>query len=105
MTVRIQGRQRIGSVDADVAVVLLHGYLCVSERAYWHSALRSIAPPGQGRNPVVLGRVPRTARVVTRASHLARFLGRLPHRRVVLVGHSMGGLDARFATGLGGSIG
>lgn len=42
-------------------------------------------------------RVPKTASVADRAAELARFVDDLPARRVNVVAHSMGGLDARFA--------
>lgn len=80
----------------EVAIVLVHGYLCLSRTAYW----RGLAPlrselVARGW-PVITGCVPRTGSVVVRARRLARLLDRLPYRRLVLVGHSMGGLDARF---------
>jgi triacylglycerol lipase len=43
--------------------------------------------------------VPKTASVAARAADLAAFVETLPGRRVNVVGHSMGGLDARFAVG------
>ena len=46
--------------------------------------------------PTVVSRVPRTGDVAARAGRLARSLAKLPHRRLILVGHSMGGLDARY---------
>lgn len=42
-------------------------------------------------------RVARTASVADRAAELAAFVRELPARRVNLVAHSMGGLDARYA--------
>ncbi|MFL5336103.1 MAG: lipase family alpha/beta hydrolase [Geminicoccaceae bacterium] len=35
--------------------------------------------------------------MASRALHLARCRAKLPQRRLMLVGHSMGGLDARYA--------
>jgi triacylglycerol lipase len=43
------------------------------------------------------GKVGKTASVAARAADLAAFVQALPHRRVSVVAHSMGGLDARFA--------
>lgn len=79
-----------------VAVVLLHGYLCLSSHAYWRglgSLRRDLAAAGFD---VIVAGAPRTGSVVRRAERLARLLGTLPHRQLVLVGHSMGGLDARY---------
>jgi triacylglycerol lipase len=76
--------------------VLLHGYLCLSSRAYWRGlgpVRRALAAAGV---EVVLGDAPRTGGVAARAERLARSLAKLPHRHLVLVGHSMGGLDARY---------
>lgn len=81
----------------EVAIVLVHGYLCLSRTSYWHGLRplrRDLAAAGW---PVIASRLPRTGPVATRAHHLARVVARLPYRRMVLVGHSMGGLDARYA--------
>lgn len=80
----------------DAALVLVHGYLCLSPRAYWAAFLPSSLRLGAVGIDVVLARTPRTGSVMHRAGRLARQLSRLPHRRLVLVGHSMGGLDARL---------
>ncbi len=42
-------------------------------------------------------RVAPVASIATRAAALAAFVRALPHRRVNVIAHSMGGLDARFA--------
>lgn len=81
----------------DVAVVLVHGYLCISRLFYWHGLMalrRELAGRGYA---VVPSCQPRTGAVAVRAQHLARFLDSLPYRRLILLGHSMGGLDARYA--------
>src|SRR3954452_16133760 len=78
----------------DVAVVLVHGYLCVWPSLYWYG-LRPLRRSLLARGiPVLTSRQPRTASVELRAGRVASLLERLPHRRLVLVGHSMGGLDA-----------
>lgn len=80
----------------DVAVVLVHGYFCMSRSLYWQGLQplrRELLASG---HTVVRTCQPRTGPVAFRAQHLARFLDRLPHRRLILVGHSMGGLDARY---------
>lgn len=79
-----------------LAVVLLHGYLCLSPAIYW----RGLRPVWQVLLacglPVVAATAPRTGGVAARAERIAARLARLPQRRLVLVGHSMGGLDARW---------
>ena len=92
LRIRISGRPR----DARTAVVLLHGYLCLSPRAYWGAFLPLRSRLAACGMDLVLGRTPRTGNVVTRARRLASHLAALPHEKLILVGHSMGGLDARL---------
>ena len=85
-----------GRGDAAPAIVLLHGYLCLMPRAYWLGLgpmRRALAARGI---PVVVARAPRTGGVAVRANVVARQLVGLRQRRLVLVGHSMGGLEARY---------
>lgn len=86
----------VNAPSAETALVLIHGYLCVSARAYWAAFLPSQLHLRASGIEVVLARMPRTGSVTSRAGRLARQLSHLPHRRLVLVGHSMGGLDARM---------
>jgi triacylglycerol lipase len=46
--------------------------------------------------PVIRATAPRTGGVAARAERLAACLAAVPQRRLVLVGHSIGGLDARW---------
>lgn len=95
-TSRVPGGSRAHGGDAAPAVVLLHGYLCLMPRAYWLGLVqmrRTLAARGI---PVVLARAPRTGGVAVRAGVVARQLAELRYSRLVLVGHSMGGLDARY---------
>lgn len=48
-------------------------------------------------NRVIKARVPGTASIETRAEHLAAAIRDVPGRRVNIIAHSMGGLDARYA--------
>jgi triacylglycerol lipase len=83
-------------MSRELAVILVHGYFCLSPAVYWQGlrpVRRELLAAG---HPVLCSRQPRTGRVDSRAQHLAHFLDRLPHRNFILVGHSMGGLDARF---------
>jgi triacylglycerol lipase len=86
-------------------VVLHHGFLGVGFRAgpldlsYFRGIDRAIA--GRG-NPLIVSRVHPTAGVETRARQLKEtvlrqmeILGRPANERVLIVAHSMGGLDAR----------
>ena len=93
---RYRPRPRPSAAGGRAAVVLLHGYLCLSPRAYWRgvgSLCQALATVGAN---VVLAGLPRTGGVAERAARLAGRLDRLPQPRLVLVGHSMGGLDARY---------
>src|SRR3954454_21568762 len=69
----------------DVAVVLVHGYLCMSRAVHWQGLLplrRELLAAG---HPVFRSCVPRTGPVALRAARLARFLDTLPQRRLILV--------------------
>jgi len=87
-------------------VILHHGLFGTDEirlgplrRSYWHNIDRAIA--GRG-HPVIATRVHPTASIETRARQLKQqILDRLEGighsgRRVVMIAHSMGGLDARY---------
>lgn len=81
----------------DVAVVFVHGYLCLAPRVYWlglRAIGRRLADAGV---PVVAERLPWAGGVEARARRLGEVMAALPQGRLVLVGHSMGGLDARVA--------
>jgi triacylglycerol lipase len=77
--------------------VFVHGYLCLAPRVYWlglRAIGRRLAAAGV---PVAAERLPWAGDVEARARRLGEVMGALPQRRLVLVGHSMGGLDARLA--------
>ncbi|MEK0082268.1 esterase/lipase family protein [Benzoatithermus flavus] len=80
-----------------VAVVLVHGYLCMSRSLYWQGLLPLRCELAVRGCSVVGSCQPRTGPVAARARRLASFLDALPYRRLILIGHSMGGLDARYA--------
>lgn len=78
------------------AIVLVHGYLCLCPSLYWlglRPLRRALAALGAD---MLASRQRRTGSLPERGEDLARFLAGLPHARIVLVGHSMGGLDARW---------
>ena len=84
-------------LSPDIAVVFVHGYLCLAPRVYWlglRAIGRRLAAVGV---PVAAERLPWAGDVEARARRLGEVMGALPQRRLVLVGHSMGGLDARLA--------
>ncbi len=91
--------EEVGPVDADLTVVLVHGY--VHEMAVWHYQRQALQAAGDVR--VVLydqrshGRSSRGAAERSTIDQLGRDLGRVldevaPTGPVVLVGHSMGGM-------------
>ena len=86
----------VASANGGAAVVLMHGYMCMSRTAYWEGLVSLRKDLLAAGYPAVISYVPRTGDVATRALHLARCLAVLPQRRLILVGHSMGGLDARY---------
>lgn len=92
-------------------VVLAHGLLGFDELrigAARHEYFRGVAARLEQDGCLVHRcRVSRTAGVAERAAQLAAFVRALPARRVNLVAHSMGGLDARYALsrlGLAGRV-
>jgi pimeloyl-ACP methyl ester carboxylesterase len=91
--------EEVGPADADLTVVLVHGY--VQEMAVWHYQRQALQAAGDVR--VVLydqrshGRSSRGAAERSTIDQLGRDLGRVldevvPTGPVVLVGHSMGGM-------------
>ncbi len=87
-------------------VVLAHGLFGFDEvgvgairHAYWRGIREALEKDG---NKVVVPRVPPCGSVAERAAALTRALGVLDEKRVNVLAHSMGGLDARYAvTNLG----
>ena len=89
-----------------IPIVLHHGFMGYSEFAigplkvsYFGRIARAVAARG---HPVIVSQVHPTAGVATRARQLKEtilrqldIMGR-PHERLVVVAHSMGGLDARY---------
>ena len=85
----------------DAPIVLIHG-LCGFDRLYAFRRPVKDYFPGirehleAAGNRVLAARVSPTAGVARRAADLKRFLDReVPRGPVHLIGHSMGGLDAR----------
>ncbi len=85
------------------AVVLVHGFMGFDKIELLGKRLayfRGIAPRLQAMGvKVYVTRVPPLASVPERAARLAEQIAALPERRVVIIAHSMGGLDARWAIG------
>jgi len=92
-------------------VVLAHGLLGFDEikigRAR-HDYFRGVSVRLEREGCIVHRcRVARTASIADRAAELAAFVREIPAKRVNLVAHSMGGLDARYALarlGLAGRV-
>lgn len=87
-------------VVPDAAVVLVHGFLGFGETrlpglrlGYFRGVRTALRREGiEAWTPAL----PSRAGIAERARALAAFLDTLPHRRLVLIGHSMGGLDCRY---------
>jgi triacylglycerol lipase len=78
------------------AIVFVHGYLAPLPKAYWLGSLKLMHDLRRRDIELRVVRAPVTATVAQRASRLAAELEATRAERVVLVGHSMGGLDARY---------
>lgn len=82
-------------------VVLAHGLLGFDEIRIGrsrHGYFRGVAERLRREGCAVHAcRVPKMASVADRAAELAAFVREIPAKRVNLVAHSMGGLDARYA--------
>jgi len=82
-------------------VVLAHGLMGFDEvviAGSRHEYFRGVkARLDRTGNTVVRPTVPKTAAIAVRARELARCIEAMEARRVNVVAHSMGGLDARFA--------
>jgi triacylglycerol lipase len=83
------------------AIVLAHGLLGFDHLAIGglkHHYFRGIARHLATQGAVVLAsRVKPMGTVPERAQALAEFVSEIDERRVLVIGHSMGGLDARYA--------
>lgn len=87
------------------AIVLVHGILGFDALAlgplrvdYFRKVAARLDAAGID---VITARVPALGGVPARGDALARLIEELPHDRVTVVGHSMGGLDARWAIARG----
>ena len=80
------------------SIVFVHGYLAPLPNAYWLGSLKLMHDLKRRNVDLRVVRAPVTGPVAERAARLARELEASRADRVVLVGHSMGGLDARYAT-------
>jgi triacylglycerol lipase len=96
-----RGPARLRRVGPRYPVVLAHGILGFDEIRIGrsrHRYFRGVSERLERDGCIVHAcRVARTASIADRAAELAAFLRELPARRVNLVAHSMGGLDARYA--------
>jgi triacylglycerol lipase len=98
---RLRRRRFMRTKKARNPVVLAHGLFGFDEvavgptrHAYWKGIRDALEKDG---NKVIVPRVPACGSVSERAVALARAVTVLDERRVNVVAHSMGGLDARLA--------
>ncbi len=85
----------------DSAIVFVHGLLgfesirILQTRIYYFRALRKHLT--DYTTPIYFPALPSVGTIHQRAQVLAGYLSSLPHRRLYLIAHSMGGLDCRYA--------
>lgn len=78
------------------AILFLHGYFGVfPRRFYWRHCRPLFAELQAAGFRVVVPSEPPTGTIERRALKTAKLMAKLPQEQIVLVGHSMGGLDAR----------
>jgi len=82
---------------APTLVVFAHGYLAPLPNAYWVGSLKLMHDLRRRGIELKVVRVPVTGPVPERARRMASEFAASRADRIVLVGHSMGGLDARYA--------
>jgi triacylglycerol lipase len=94
-------RARLGRAAPRYPVVLAHGLLGFDEirlGSARHDYFRGVPARLEAEGAIVhRPRVAKIASIAARAEELAAFVRDVPARRVNVVAHSMGGLDARFA--------
>jgi triacylglycerol lipase len=94
-------RRAAASCEGPAAIVLVHGFLGFDELALLgrrHTYFRGVAAVLEAAGARVYApRLTPMGSVAERAAALTAFVRSLPEPRVVLLAHSMGGLDARYA--------
>jgi triacylglycerol lipase len=81
------------------AVVLVHGYLGILARSFYWRHCRPLLKELEDRGyPALVPSLSPTKDIVRRSARLRMALSRLQAERLILVGHSMGGLDCRYYT-------
>lgn len=108
---RRAGPARLRRTAPRYPVVLAHGLLGFDEIRIGrsrHGYFRGVSERLEKEGCIVHAcRVAKTASIADRAAELAAFVRGIPAKRVNLVAHSMGGLDARYALsklGLSGKV-
>lgn len=95
---RRSNRARLRALDLrGVAIVLAHGYLASLPSLYWWPSMRLWRDLRRTGCMIVHADLPRTGTIAERGTALGQLLDTLPAKRIVIVAHSMGGLDARWA--------
>lgn len=85
------------AVGPRTAVVLVHGYLGVLANAvYWRRCRAFLHGLEQAGYGTLVAKLPPTRDIIGRSARLRLALRELKADRLILVGHSMGGLDARY---------
>lgn len=101
VALRAWRRRATPAVEGPAAIVLVHGFLGFDELAVLgrrHSYFRGVAAVLEAAGARVYApRLTPMGSVAERAAALVAFVRSLPEPRVVLLAHSMGGLDARYA--------
>ncbi len=79
------------------AIVFVHGYLAPVPEAYWLGSVKLMHDLRRRGIDLEVVRAPVTGTIAERAQRTAAALEASRAERIVVVGHSMGGLDARYA--------
>lgn len=93
----VNWNDKLRSLDlADVAVVLVHGYLATIPWLYWAPSTPVWRELRRSGCAVTVAGLPATGKIEARARRLGATIRKLRRSRVICLAHSMGGLDARY---------
>lgn len=90
----------VGEIDADIAIVFVHGYLGFGEKrwlpdflAFFRGVRTALSDLGV---PLYFPQLPRGNSVKVQATALSEYIYKLPQKKIYVVAYSMGALHSRY---------